>query len=310
MPQATWDNNWGKGWDPDVKPSKQPTRGLTMMEQYYGVNQQSQASKNKAQGLSYGDGKTLTRPGASPAQGIWGLMNQGPTCFNMQNFNALGQLPSGAPRPGGFEKQKQYIDFIESRGGGRNALGTMPGASKKRAQVPSGYTEQMGTGVYTHNDDQTARNQAAIRQNQQNTQDSYAEDMIDFQYDLGSIGGDAPWKNKRILAEEKATENLGGNWYDNIGKDVWSGIKGMGAKQWLDLGIRGMEVYGGFQERKAAEKQHALASDVFAFQKQAYNTDLAGRTTAYNTRIEDVNAWKAAQGRSDMSKLMPTTLQV
>ena len=53
-----------------------------------------------------------------------------------------------------------------------------------------------------------------------------------------------------------------------------------------------------------AEKQHGLARETFDFQKAAYNKDRQGRVLAYNTNAQNVNAWKEAQGRTDLNKLM------
>jgi|LWDU01.1.fsa_nt_gi hypothetical protein len=92
----------------------------------------------------------------------------------------------------------------------------------------------------------------------------------------------------------------GGAWYD----DLWKEAKGLGIKGWGEIGIGAMNAYTGWQETEMAKKQHGLAQETFDFQKAAYNKDREGRVLAYNTNAQNVNAWKEAQGRTDLNKLM------
>jgi len=85
---------------------------------------------------------------------------------------------------------------------------------------------------------------------------------------------------------------------------MWDQVKGLGLKDWANLGVKGLEAWTGFKELEQAEKQHELAQETFGFQKAAWNKDFAGRKLAYNTDAQNVNAWKEAQGRTDFNKLM------
>jgi hypothetical protein len=101
----------------------------------------------------------------------------------------------------------------------------------------------------------------------------------------------------------RETQGGGGGgeaWYD----DLWKEAKGLGLKGWGEIGVGAMNAYTGWQKTKMAEKQHALAQETFDFQKAAYNKDREGRVLAYNTNAQNVNAWKEAQGRTDLNKLM------
>ena len=92
----------------------------------------------------------------------------------------------------------------------------------------------------------------------------------------------------------------GGAWYD----ELWKDAKDLGIKGWGEIGIGAMNAYTGWQETEMAKKQHGLAQETFDFQKAAYNKDREGRVLAYNTNAQNVNAWKEAQGRTDLNKLM------
>ena len=96
---------------------------------------------------------------------------------------------------------------------------------------------------------------------------------------------------------------------DDPDKPSWASkmmgqVGDMGIKDWGNLAVRGMEAYTGWKELGQAEDQHKLALDTFEFQKAAWNKDREGRVLAYNTNAQNVNAWKAAQGRTDLNKLM------
>jgi hypothetical protein len=50
-------------------------------------------------------------------------------------------------------------------------------------------------------------------------------------------------------------------------------------------------------------QQQKLAKETFAFNKQAYNTNLKNQTSTYNTALEDrINARYATEGRSDQAE--------
>jgi len=115
----------------------------------------------------------------------------------------------------------------------------------------------------------------------------------------------APWRQgSRILEEQKALRGIeeggGGSWYEGL----WDDAKELGLKGWGEIGIGAMNAYTGWQEAEMAKKQHALARETFDFQKAAYQQDREGRVLAYNTNAQNVNAWKEAQGRTDLNKLM------
>ena len=96
------------------------------------------------------------------------------------------------------------------------------------------------------------------------------------------------------------------SWWDDIG-DMLGGDGFLGGvKGWLDLGVKGMEAYTGYQQVGLAREQNQLGRDAFSFQKAAWNKDYDARKIAYNTNARDVNAWKAAQtpGGYVMSELV------
>lgn len=128
-----------------------------------------------------------------------------------------------------------------------------------------------------------------------------AKSYPDWQFDDGLR--DRPWKKYKHGIEEWEVDKL-----KNAEKDwttkMWDQVKGMGLKDWGNLGVKGLEAWTGFKELEQAEKQHELAQETFGFQKAAWNKDFAGRKLAYNTDAQNVNAWKEAQGRTDFNKLM------
>ena len=89
-----------------------------------------------------------------------------------------------------------------------------------------------------------------------------------------------------------------------MGGNIRKGIDSLGAKDYGALALGAWNAYTGYKTVQNAEKQHGLAREAFSFQKAAYNEDLAGRKLAYNTNADNVNAWKQAQGRTDLNKLM------
>jgi hypothetical protein len=92
--------------------------------------------------------------------------------------------------------------------------------------------------------------------------------------------------------------------FDGMGGNIRKGIDSLGAKDYGALALGAWNAYTGYKTVQNAEKQHGLAREAFSFQKAAYNEDLAGRKLAYNTNADNVNAWKQAQGRTDLNKLM------
>ena len=125
---------------------------------------------------------------------------------------------------------------------------------------------------------------AAIRQHQQGRQDSFADKMIDFQYlppSPGSFGGDAPWKTKGMLAEEKALGGLGGNWWD----DAAAGLGKLGASDYGKLFLGGVEAYQGYKAGKRAEEQQKFARETFDFQKAAYKEQTGYQRRGINNQI-------------------------
>jgi hypothetical protein len=136
---------------------------------------------------------------------------------------------------------------------------------------------------------------AAIKENQQNTKQSMVQPSLN---PFENIWGAGETSAQRL--EKTGGPPPEGAWYD----DLWKGAKDLGLKGWGELGIGAMNAYTGWQEAEMAKKQHGLAQKTFDFQKDAYNKDREGRVLAYNTNAQNVNAWKEAQGRTDLNTLM------
>ena len=96
------------------------------------------------------------------------------------------------------------------------------------------------------------------------------------------------------------------NWWDDIGNMLGADGALGGIKGWLDLGVKGMEAYTGYQQVGLAREQSEMARQNLGFQQAAWNKDYNARKIAYNTNARDVNAWKAAQtpGGYTMSELV------
>lgn len=85
------------------------------------------------------------------------------------------------------------------------------------------------------------------------------------------------------------------DFWGGLGKSLGSEGPLGGLKGWLDLGVKGMNAYTGFQELKLARDQNRLAREAFDFQKGAWNKDYNARKIAYNTNAQMRNDWKRAQ---------------
>ena len=164
--------------------------------------------------------------------------------------------------------------------------------SNQRSQYQQAPVPQQLSPLSTYRDKPWAQNYtAAIKANQDASTD-YADMSLSLDPTSTSLGryntgtGSGPPKVE--------------NWYD----DLWKGAKDLGIKGWGEIGIGAMNAYTGWQETEMAKKQHALAQETFDFQKAAYQQDRQGRVLAYNTNAQNVNAWKEAQGRTDLNKLM------
>ena len=96
------------------------------------------------------------------------------------------------------------------------------------------------------------------------------------------------------------------NWWDDIGNMLGADGALGGIKGWLDLGVKGMEAYTGYQQVGLAREQSEMARQNLGFQQDAWNKDYNARKIAYNTNARDVNAWKAVQtpGGYKMSELI------
>lgn len=77
------------------------------------------------------------------------------------------------------------------------------------------------------------------------------------------------------------------------------------------LGIGGLQAGAGIFDAFNKRKQLKLAREAFNFQKSAFNKNFglaergfANQVTAVNNRIADQNAFKRAQGRTDLAKLV------
>lgn len=72
----------------------------------------------------------------------------------------------------------------------------------------------------------------------------------------------------------------------------------------FDLLSSGLSGLGQLAAGWAALKQLDLAKDAFNTQKDFANKQYGAMRTTVNNQIADQNAWKSAQGRTDLSKLV------
>lgn len=119
-------------------------------------------------------------------------------------------------------------------------------------------------------------------------QPKYASGDLSFKADPSKINANGSVDYKSLFAQPA---NNGYEFASNINTDVNAGG---GAMDWLGKNKDGFAVGGailqgagslwsawnGFQQNKQAEKQ-------FAFEKQAYNTNLANQAQTINTQLED-----------------------
>ena len=126
---------------------------------------------------------------------------------------------------------------------------------------------------------------------QQNTQNMSYSDM-----DLADI--DYSWADGNPVTSDDYL-NLNNNdddgFWGNLGQSLGSEGPLGGIKGWLDLGVKGMEAYTGFQKLGLARDQNKLAREAFDFKKGAWNKDYDARKIAYNTNAQMRNDWKRAQ---------------
>ena len=189
----------------------------------------------------------------------------------------IGGGPTIYNNPKSMPKDKRlrrYTDFIKAQG-----------SPTARGLSPLG----------TYSDRSLSQNySAAIKE--ANKDDSYTDKGLD---ELSGLTFRQVGDQINAMAEMQK-DGGGGSWYDGL----WEDAKELGIKGWGEIGIGAMNAYTGWQEAEMAKKQHALARETFDFQKAAYQQDREGRVLAYNTNAQNVNAWKAAQGRTDLNKLM------
>jgi hypothetical protein len=145
----------------------------------------------------------------------------------------------------------------------------------------------------TYRDKPWAQNYTAAIQANEDASTNYADMSLSLDPTSTSFG-------RYKTGTGSGPPKVEGAWYD----DLWKEAKGLGLKGWGEIGIGAMNAYTGWQEAEMAKKQHALARETFDFQKAAYQQDREGRVLAYNTNAQNVNAWKEAQGRTDLNKLM------
>ena len=100
--------------------------------------------------------------------------------------------------------------------------------------------------------------------------------------------------------EETNKGGGGGAWYD----DLWQGAKDMGIKGWGELGLGAYKAYQGWQANERAKEQYGLARETLDYQKKSYEQNRQDQMHAFNTNAQNVNAWKTAQGRTDLNTLM------
>jgi hypothetical protein len=98
-------------------------------------------------------------------------------------------------------------------------------------------------------------------------------------------------------------------WWDDIG-DMLGGDGFLGGvKGWLDLGVKGMEAYTGYQQVGIAKEQNQMARQNLAFQQNSWGKDYTARRIAYNQNAMGRQDWKDANDpnreRYSMETLVP-----
>ena len=148
------------------------------------------------------------------------------------------------------------------------------------------------------------RNQLNKLQSQNNENTSIPDKMTQGLQD--GFKFDAGYNHPSMINKYDPGKKPETNWWDDIGNMLGADGALGGVKGWLDLGVKGMEAYTGYQQVGLAREQNQLGRDAFSFQKAAWNKDYDARKIAYNTNARDVNAWKAAQtpGGYTMSELV------
>ena len=121
----------------------------------------------------------------------------------------------------------------------------------------------------------------------------------DFQWGKNLMGYKS-WKTPQDYANEKQVGNMQGN-NEGFG---WN----MGTANMISSGLGGL---GNLARGWAAIKGLGIAEDELEENKRQYNQNYAqqlrafeGDRTRANTRISDQNAWKTAQGRTDLGSLI------
>ncbi len=268
MAAAEW-SKYGNAGGWQLPPKKQANQQRGMMPDYFNQLDQGRAARSGG-GMNYNN--------VIPTREQWESFSEPnkQRAIVMTQAGRQGNVPMG--------KLKELIDSnaaMSQQRGQFSSPGKLTYGQGTGGYNP-GYTGGFGAGNY----------QAAIKANQ-NANTGYTESMMnDFtsaipkDLGFGITGGD--------------TGGGGGAWYD----DLWQDAKDLGIKGWGEIGIGAMNAYTGWQETEMAKKQHGLAQETFDFQKAAYNKDREGRVLAYNTNAQNVNAWKEAQGRTDLNKLM------
>ena len=99
------------------------------------------------------------------------------------------------------------------------------------------------------------------------------------------------------------------SWWDDIGEQLGSGGFLGGVKGWLDLGVKGMEAYTGYQQVGIARDQNEMARQNLAFQQNAWGKDYTARRIAYNQNARGRMDWKRANDplgeRYSVEELVP-----
>lgn len=181
-----------------------------------------------------------------------------------------------------------------------------PGGDYLGGNYGGGISQRPGKGAPTYMQKiEEGRNKYKIQQATQAREKSNADQMMEYNLDDNAGLTIGQWNDYMGAYQE----NQGGgetNWWDKIGSQLGADGALGGVKGWLDLGVKGMEAYTGYQQVGLAREQNQLGRDAFSFQKAAWNKDYDARKIAYNTNARDVNAWKAAQtpGGYTMSELV------
>ena len=274
MTQATWDNNWGKGW-PGQKTAK--PRANKKGNPFQGIWQ----GKNNSAGQTP-DWNTMSYQGQQLAEQMLQMRKEGYSDADIK-YSIDNRIPTkGLAQQPGFQFPSANMKLHTSQY-------SAPGTHAMDQPYNSYYGGSRAT------NEKKSQGNIAIEKNKDSGK-GYVEDSLNELSGLtwGQVG------DQINAMADMQTEGEGGAWYD----DLWQGAKDMGIKGWGELGLGAYKAYQGWQANERAKEQYGLARETLDYQKKSYEQNRQDQMHAFNTNAQNVNAWKTAQGRTDLNTLM------